>query len=175
LSAAIGFVDPAQTIAVAQGWPAPPAEPPPLATLVATARKQRPELVEHDRAVAAAEANIDAAAAGKRPVLSASARSDWSPQIGENLPQPAWSVGINLSWLVFDGGRTAADVRIARANRESALAQRDALLIDLTSQLHASRAQLEANRAGVAASTEAVDAARAQLKLAEARYAQGLG
>lgn len=175
LRAAIGFIDPNQTIAVSQTWPTPPAEPPPLAALVETARKQRPEIIELDRQVAAAEANIDAAAAGKRPVLSASARTDWSPQSGENLPQPAWSVGVNLSWLLFDGGRTAADVRIARANRESALAQRDALLLDLTSQLDASRAQIEANRAGVVSSTEAVDAARAQLKLAEARYAQGLG
>ena len=32
-----------------------------------------------------------------------------------------------------------------------------------------------ANRANVTASTEAVEAARAQLKLADARYAQGLG
>jgi len=175
LRAAIGWVDPNQSLAVADTWPTPPASPPPLVALVETARKSRPEIVELDKQVAAAEANIDAAAAGKRPVLSASARSDWSPGTGENLPQPAWSVGVNLSWLLFDGGRTAADVRVARANRESAFAQRDALLLDLTSQLDANRARIEANRAGVQASTEAVDAARAQLRLAEARYAQGLG
>lgn len=175
LRAAIGWVDPNQSLAVADTWPTPPESPPPLVALVDTARKSRPEIVELDKLVAAAEANIDAAAAGKRPVLSASARSDWSPGTGENLPQPAWSVGVNLSWLLFDGGRTAADVRVARANRESALAQRDALLLDLTSQLDANRARIEANRAGVVASTEAVEAARAQLRLAEARYAQGLG
>ncbi|HEY5949389.1 MAG TPA: TolC family protein [Kofleriaceae bacterium] len=175
LRAAIGSVDPNQTIAVAQSWPVPPDSPPPLVSLVETARKQRPELVQADREIAAAEANIDAAAAGRRPVLSANARTDWSPQFGGNWEQPGWSAGLSLSWLIYDGGRTSADVRVARANRESALAQRDALLLDLTSQLDATRAQIEANRAGVDSSTEAVEAARAQLKLAEARYAQGLG
>jgi outer membrane protein len=131
--------------------------------------------MQADREIAAAEANIDAARAGRRPVLSANARTDWSPQFGGNWEQPGWSAGLSLSWLIYDGGRTSADVRVARANRESALAQRDALLLDLTTQLDATRAQIEANRAGVEASTEAVDAARAQLKLAEARYAQGLG
>jgi outer membrane protein len=175
LRAAIGWVDPNQTLSIAQTWPTPPTESPTLVALVDTARKQRPELVEADRQVAAADASIDAARAGRRPTLSASARTDFSPQTGDNLPQPAWSVGLNLSWLLYDGGRTAADVRIARANRESALAQRDALLLSLTSELDSTRAQIEANRAATLASTEAVDAARAQLKLAEARYAQGLG
>jgi outer membrane protein len=175
LRAAIGWVDPNQGVAIADQWPKSPEAAPPLVSLVETARKARPEIAQADKEIAAAEANIDAAAAGKRPVLSASARTDWSPQFGGNWEQPGWSAGLTLSWLIFDGGRTKADVRIARANRESALASRDALLIDLTSQLDAARAQIEANRAGVTASVEAVDAARAQLKLAEARYAQGLG
>ncbi|HEY5920405.1 MAG TPA: TolC family protein [Kofleriaceae bacterium] len=175
LRASIGWVDPSQKIIVAQTWPASPDTPPALVSLVDIARKQRPEIVQADREIAAAEANIDAARAGKRPVLSASARTDWSPQTGDNLPQPAWSVGVNLSWLLYDGGRTSADVRIARANRESALAERDALLLDLTSELDATRAQIEANQAATQASQEAVIAAGAQLKLAEARYAQGLG
>ena len=175
LRAAIGWVDPARTLAVADRWPTPPESAPPLVTLVDTARKHRPELVQADREIAASEADIDAARAGRGPVLSANARTEWAPSTGESWPQPGWSVGLSLSWLVFDGGRTAADVRVARANRQSALAERDALLLDLTSQLDATRAQIDANRAATVASTEAVEAARAQLELAEARYAAGLG
>lgn len=47
--------------------------------------------------------------------------------------------------------------------------------MSLTSALESSRAQIVANRANVDASNEAITAAQAQLKLAEARYAQGLG
>ena len=75
----------------------------------------------------------------------------------------------------LNGGRSAADQRIASANVTSAVAQRDALLVTLTSQLDSARSQIVANRAGVRSSTEAVTAAQAQLKLSEARYTQGLG
>src|SRR5690606_9545377 len=143
-------------------------------TLVATARTKRPELAQLDLQVAAAEANIDAARATRRPVLSASAQTAWAPATGVDLPNPSWSVALSLSWQAFDGGRTAADVRVAQANRESALAQRDALLLSLTTELDGIRAQIDANRAATEASREAVDSARYQLRLAEARYAQGL-
>ena len=176
LRAAIGIVDPTQAIAVSASWPEPASEAPPaLPSLVETARAHRPEIVQLDKQVSAADANIDAARAERRPVLSANAQTQWSPGTNDVNPQPAWSVGLTLSWQAFDGGRSAADVRVARANRESALAQRDQLLLDLTSQLDANRAQIAAIREATVASNEAVVSARAQLKLAEARYAQGLG
>jgi outer membrane protein len=190
LRSALGWVDPNQTNAVPETWPSAPRDeaPPALPALVAAARKSRPEIVQRDREVAAADANIDVAELSRRPVLSATARTTWSPggsyaedpttgnfATDWDLNHPTWSVGLNLSWLVFDGGRQQADIKIAKAQRESSLAQRDALLLSLTTQLDAARAQIEANRASIVASTEAVDSARAQLKLAEARYAQGLG
>ncbi len=185
LRAAIGWVDPNATLAISMTWPEQPSEAPPALTeLVTTARKYRPELVQLDKQVAASEASIDAARAQRRPTLSATARADFSPSYEFRDPgvgfdryndNSSWSLGLALTWQALDGGRTAADVRVARANRESALAQRDALLLDMTSQLDSARAQIDANRAATQASTEAVDSARAQLKLAEARYAQGLG
>jgi hypothetical protein len=45
---------------------------------------------------------------------------------------------------VFDGGRAAADVRVARANLANVRAQRDALVVTLTSQLDAARARIVA-------------------------------
>jgi outer membrane protein len=147
LRSAMGVVDPTQTLAVAREWPSAPAEnaPPTLPALVQTARAKRPELVQLDRQVAAADANIDVARMSRRPVLSATARTSYSPggTYAEDptsgsfaseweLSHPTWSVGLTLSWLLYDGGRQTADVRVARANRESALAQRDALLLALT-------------------------------------------
>jgi outer membrane protein len=176
LRSAIGWVDPANSPTVAPNWPvSPEIEPAPLTALVDTARKSRPEIVQLDRQLQAAGASLDAAHAERRPVLSASAQSQWSPGTGNWSPDPTWSAGLSLTWSLFDGGRAKADIRIANANMLSASATRDALLVTLTSQLDAARAQIIANRANVAASTEAVTAARAQLQLAEARYTQGLG
>jgi outer membrane protein len=176
LRSAIGWVDPANAPTVSANWPTPSeAEPPVLAALVEIARKSRPEIVQLDKEMEAADANLTAAHAERRPVLSATARTDWSPSSPDWDQEPTWSAGLTLSWNLFDGGRAAADIRIARADVQSAIAQRDALLVSLTSQLDSARSQIVANRANVQASTEAVTAARAQLQLAEARYSQGLG
>jgi len=178
LRSAIGWVEPLNSPVVSASWPTPPpdVDPPALTALVETARQHRPEIVQLDKALLAADASVTAALAERRPYLSATA----SVQAAEDLSpatssQSDWTAGITLTWLAFDGGKSAADARVARANFASATAQRDALLVTLTSQLDSARAQIVANRANVAASTEAVTAARAQLKLADARYAQGLG
>jgi outer membrane protein len=157
-------------------WPTPPTEEPaPLVQLVATSRQHRAEILQLDKQIAAAEANVQAAQYERRPILSATASSQWNPDSTDWSPEPSWTAGLTLSWQLFDGGRSRADQRVARANVMSAQAERDALLVTLTSQLDSARAQIIANRVNVLASTEAVTAARAQLRLAEARYAQGLG
>jgi OMF family outer membrane factor len=176
LRAAIGWVDPTRAPAVDPAWPEPSGqEPPELASLVERARAHRPEIVQLDKQILAADASLTAAHAERRPSLSANASTQWGPATNDWAPQPAWSAGLTLSWQLWDGGRSAADVKVARANLQSSIAQRDELLVTLTSSLESSRAQIVSNRANVIASTEAVTAAQAQLKLADARYAQGLG
>src|SRR5262249_36983863 len=176
LRSAIGWVDPSNSPTVAANWPTPPeTEPQALAALVDTARKSRPEIVQLDKQIHAADASLAAARPERRPGLSASAQTQWSPGTGNWSPEPSWSAGLSLTWSLFDGGRSAADQRVANANLLIAVAQRDALLVTLTSQLDAARAQIVANKANVAASTEAVAAAQAPLKLSEARYTPGPG
>lgn len=176
LRAAIGWVDPSTAPAIDPNWQVPTQnEPAPLGTLVEQARKFRPELVAADKQIEAAQAAVDAAHAERRPVLSATAQTQWNPAQGDWSPQPSWTAGLTLSWQVWDGGRSRADVKVAQANLINAQAERDALLVTLTSALESARAEIVANRAAVDASNEAVTAAQAQLKLADARYSQGLG
>ncbi|MGE0869265.1 MAG: TolC family protein [Kofleriaceae bacterium] len=176
LRSAIGWLDPNVTFAIDTTWPIPPEQDPePLGALVITARKSRPELVQLDKQIIASEASLTAARAERRPVLNATASTQWGPDSNDWSPQPSWAAGLTLSWQLYDGGRSSADVRVARANLAGAIAERDALLVSLNSELDAARTQIIAHRANVVASNEAVTAARAQLKLADARYAQGLG
>ncbi|MBK7534094.1 MAG: TolC family protein [Myxococcales bacterium] len=176
LRAAIGWLDPARQVVTELTWPAPTQGPSlELPALVAAARARRPELAQLDRQIAASDASVAAAQAGKRPVLSAFANSQWGPDSSDWTPQPSWTAGVSLSWTAWDGGRAQAEVRIARANLRAAVAQRDALLVSLTAALEVARARIVANLASVQASTEAVSAAQSSLHLAEARYGQGLG
>ena len=177
LRAAIGWVDATRALTIDPSWPqiAQTEEPPALQQLVETARARRPEIVQFDKQIIASEANVDAAHDERRPVLSAVASTQWNPGQGNWSPEPTWLAGLTLSWQLWDGGRSAADVKIAQANLMSTQAQRDELLVQLTSGLESARAQIIANRANVQASTEAVAAAQASLNFANARYTQGLG
>jgi outer membrane protein len=173
---AIGWLDPTRLPVVDPNWPEPPTQDPPaLSTLVQAARKNRPEIVQFDKQVLAAEATVEAAHDERRPVLSAAAGILWSPVSGDYDPQPSWSAALTLSWNLWDGGKSFADARVAKANVTANEAERDALLVQLTSDLDSARSQIIANRANVQASNEAVVAAQTQLKLSDARYANGLG
>jgi outer membrane protein len=176
LRAAIGWLDATRAPVVQSSWPTPPAsEPVALAGLVEAARAHRPELMQLERQIEAAEATATAASYGNRPILAATSQMQWNPNDNNWTPEPSWNAALTLSWQFFDGGRARAETRLARANVTSAKAERDALLVQLTSQLASQREQIVANRANVLASEEAVAAARAQLELAEARYRHGLG
>ncbi len=176
LRAAIGWLDASHSPVVEGSWPEAPADLPELTTLVETARKHRPEIVQLDKQIFASDASLTAAHAERRPILAATASTQWNPSSTSSWdPQPTWSAGISLTWLAFDGGKSKADVRVAEANLAGSIASRDALLVTLTSALDSARAQIVANRANVQASGEAIDAAKQQLILAEGRYAQGLG
>ena len=176
LRASIGWIDPTRQPAVDPNWPVPPsAMPGDLQPYVQTATKHRPDLLALQKDIDAAEAAITAAHAERRPALGASASVGWTPETGNWDPQPSWAAGLTLSWALWDGGRSASDVRVANANEISAAAQRDSLLVTLTSTIEQYRTQILTNKASVESSTVAVKAAQEELKLAEARYAQGLG
>jgi outer membrane protein len=176
LRAAIGWVDATRQPEVDPNWPIPSdKDPPELAGLVDTARKHRPDIVQLDKLIVAADASLTAAHAERRPVLSATAQTLWNPGTNDWSPEPTWAAGITLSWFLWDGGKSHADVEVAEANLAVSVATRDGLLVTLTSALESARAQIIAAKANVAASTEAVTAAQQALHLAEARYSQGLG
>ena len=177
LRAAIGWVDPTRQVVTELTWPEGGAvdTPQALTSLVDSARGRRPEIVQLDKQIAASEASVDAVSASRRPTLSAFASTQWGPDLDDLAPEPSWSAGLQLSWTAFDGGRAKAEAKIAKANLRVAVAQRDALLVSLTSGLETARARIVANAANAQSSSEAVVAAQASLRLAEARYAQGLG
>jgi outer membrane protein len=175
LRAAIGVVDLTRAIAVEPAWPTrATVGPSSLPVLVETARAHRPELAQLEATLAGADATVVAARAERRPVLTAQAATTWSHDTQTSM-KPTWSIGLTLTAPIFDGGKATADTHVAHAQLAQAIAQRDQLLVTLTSQLESARDQVAANRENVRASQEAVTAARAQLALSDARYAQGIG
>lgn len=170
----------AQTQTLALDWPL---APPPdldaaalLADLLAEAERQRPDLRSLRASAAAARAEADRARAARWPSLALSANTGRTFFLeDERAPSTTYSIGLNLSVPLFDGGRLAAQARAAERDAErfaaQADAQRDAVALDVTQAWQDAR-YAQTARAGVAAQYEsAAESARA----AEARYKAGVG
>jgi NodT family efflux transporter outer membrane factor (OMF) lipoprotein len=114
---------PAADIEVAPGLPALP--PPPPVGLPSELLERRPDVVAADRRVAAAFQRIGAAKAAKLPRVALTAGGGLSSGDLSSLLDPkqaAWNLGANLLGPLFDGGEREAQVRIAQANEQEALA-----------------------------------------------------
>ncbi len=85
---------------------------------------QRPDVRAAERRVAAASADIGLAEADRYPRLTMNGELGYTVEGsgGGSLSFGTWSFGPSLSLPIFDGGRRAANVKIARAKYDEALA-----------------------------------------------------
>jgi outer membrane protein len=146
----------------------------PLEALVETAFQARPDLTASAHQLRAQELNISATRGGYWPSLSAQVSGS---ETGLTPAEAQWGLTgqLALSWSIFQGGITNAQVREQEANLRGLQAQRDALRQQV--RLEVERAQLNVSAAleSVTAAEEALTNARARLRMAEGRYEQGVG
>ncbi|MFL5319085.1 MAG: TolC family protein [Myxococcaceae bacterium] len=142
--------------------------------LLAEALRSRPEFASASNQVRAQELSISATRGNYWPTLGASAGAN------EAGPNPgslgfAWNGGVTLSWAIFQGGLTRANVAEASANLNGLKAQVDALEQNTRLEVEQARLAVRAEKASVDAAGEAATNARERLKLAEGRYQAGVG
>lgn len=142
--------------------------------LVAEALRARPEIAVLERQRRADEATIGAVRGGYLPALGVSAGINTA---GQSIPDavPNWNATATLTWSLFQGGLTTAQVREARANLDGADAQLAALRQQVRLDVEQARLAVRASKASVAAAADAVANARDRLRLAEGRYQAGAG
>jgi outer membrane protein len=165
-----------------------------IVNLAAQARGARADRQALLFRVQSADARIDAARSGNRPSINIAAGYDYArpnPVIfpRQDIWKTSWDAGINLSWTLWNGGRTGAEIAEARhqaaATRER-LAEFDSQIaleirqrqLDLTTAeaqvrtageavgtaLEARRVVQERVSAGVATTTDLLDAQQDQLE-----------
>jgi outer membrane protein len=116
----------------------------------------------------------------------ASARGTYGPTIGASgavtddglsLQQlvPNWSVGIGVTWPLFQGGLTRGLIHQAEAQVASFDAQRGVEELQVRLDVDTARLAVRAAKATIGAVDDALTSAREQLRLAEQRYATGVG
>jgi outer membrane protein len=146
-----------------------------LADLLAEAQRQRPDLLALQAAAASARAEAERARAARWPSLSLAANAGRTSFLEDIASSNSYSVGVNLSIPLFDGGRLAAEARAAGRDAErlqaDAESQRDRVALAVTEAYHDVRyAQLQ--REGVVV---LFDSASESAQAAEARYRAGMG
>jgi multidrug efflux system outer membrane protein len=143
----------------------PPAIP---MTVPAQLLSQRPDLVEAERRVAAASEGVKAARAQFYPAISVQGgygfESSEANQLAENQSH-TWLIAGAINIPIFDGGRNAADLKVARSRNEEAIdAYRETALgafrevEDALSNLRRRAVQAEARQRAVEDAQKVLDA-----------------
>jgi outer membrane protein len=146
----------------------------PLDVLAAKALAARPELASLDRQRAAQEATLSSAKGEYGPALSANASATEGGTSLNGLV-PNWAAGVALTWPIFQGGLTIGQIRQAEAGLQSVDAQRALEELQVRLDIDSARLAVRAAKATITAANDALASAREQLRLAEQRYATGVG
>jgi len=153
--------------------PLPEEEAPPDALLKA-ALQARPDLAAAEQQIRVQQLTIRSIQGAYAPTLSGNAGFT---QGGTALDNLGWnlSAGVTLSWQLFQGGLTRAQVHEAEANLVNAAAQLDVIKQQVRVDVEQSRLAVRAAKTALASSKQALVAAREQRQQAEARYLNGAG
>ncbi|HEU4733594.1 MAG TPA: TolC family protein [Kofleriaceae bacterium] len=150
-----------------------PAEPGAIEPLVGEARARRPEVAAEQATIAAATASARASAWRWSPSLSAFGNVHVQNYAGFSGDRYSWAIGLQLDWLVFDGGVRDAQRHIAEAQRREAEARLELLGDSVSDEVANAHGSLTTKRKGVGAAQRAVELARETLRLIRAQYEAG--
>lgn len=134
----------------------------------------RPELAALQARLAAAEAGLAAARGQRRPTVNAFAAYDYNQ--GWTLDRHAgnWLAGVSFDVNIFDGGQTAARVRVAAAELAQAEARLRQARLGLTLEIVRARLAHESARERLAVTAGAVAQAEESATLSRNRFEAGV-
>ena len=147
-----------------------------LQNCTAFALENRPDVAAADYEVKQAESSVRSAKAGYRPTVNASATKGLNGKtpFRDNISD-SWTAGISANWNIFDNGVTAAQVSSAKASLASA--EENAAEVRERVQLEVQSAflTLHAAEKNIATTQVAIASAEEDFKIAQVRYAAGVG
>ncbi len=151
-----------------------PELPPPLESLLKTAEKRRPELLQVAQQLKAAGAVIKQIKAEYWPTLSATASyEDYETDLQSFHDQ--WRIGAGLTWEIFSGFETEGKLAEARSKMLEINGRKNELELAVIQDVTDTFLRAREHRDGIKIADMAVKLAEKNLNLAEGRYKAGLG
>ena len=166
----------------------PMAEPDPAADalerrgvvdLVNHARQGRPELGSLQAHADALEAAAEASRAAVRPSVAGVGTVEPARPNPIFVPRAddwkvSWSLGVNVNWALWDGGRAQAQAAAQTAQAEALRRQADDVEAGIGVEIRERLLDLDADRAALSASVEAVTAATEAHRVVAERFRAGV-
>jgi outer membrane protein len=146
-----------------------------IAVLVKTAERDRPEFAALQAQVMAQEANLRSIKGQYGPSLGFTGGVDEGGINKLSNAYTTFSVGLGLTWQIFQGGLTNHRVDEGNATLNQLQAQLETLEQDLRLALTQAELSLKAARAALDVADELVQLAKERLTLADGRYQTGVG
>lgn len=147
--------------------------------LAADALTRRPERLALEQRVEAARARIDATASSSRPQVAVTGGYDYArpnprifPRSGEW--EDSWDVSVNATWLLWDGGRRAAERAEATAVARGAETRVREFDRTVVFEVRQRWLEVDSSRAAIAAAEDGVRAAVEARRVVGERYAAGV-
>jgi outer membrane protein len=147
--------------------------------LIAEGRAQRSDRAALTKRIGAAQERARAATAGNKPTVAVAGGLDYARPNPRIFPRKAewndsWDASINVSWPVFDGGRTHAELTEAAATAHAAeqrLAEFDTTLaVEIAQRVN----ELKADLAAIDAASDAVRSATEARRVVGDRFNAGV-
>jgi len=136
---------------------------------VAEALQQRPEVAEMNSKRRAAEANIEAARAGKLPTVDLMGTYNvWTPNFVQGTNN--FFAGLAVSMNLFDGGRTRSALQTAQARVAELAARQQRLMLDIELEVRRAYLQLADAQTRLRVANQAIKQAEESLRETEIRY-----
>jgi outer membrane protein TolC len=164
--------------------PASPLAPPApvtagLESLIAEAASRRAEREALSRRLTAAEERVKAADVSNRPTVSAGGGFDYASPNPRIFPRQSdwhtsWDVGVNVGWLLFDGGRNRAEVAETSAATRAMRARIDEFDAMLNVDVRRAVTELGASIAAIDTADQGIRAAAEARRVANERFLAGV-
>src|SRR5213594_5171566 len=141
------------------------------AQLRGEALRSRPEYRQSKLRVSAAEATERQTFRDFFPDISGNGSyGGTQPQLNEN-----WTLGLSLSWSLFDGGNRVAKYQEAKANLEAAKQRVKSTELDIIQNVEQAEIAVEETQERIQAAQALVASAQENFRLAQGRFAAGVG
>lgn len=148
-------------------------------SLIGDVRAHRAERRALERRVAAAEARGHAASAAKLPQIGVAGGYDYArpnprifPRIGEW--RDSWDLSVNVSWMVWDGGRRHAEQAEAAAGARAAASRVIEFDRQVTFEVRQRRLEVDSSRAAISAASDGARSAAEARRVLGERFAAGV-